>query len=82
MTALEQLDRLLSESDRHAVLPRELSGSRSAVYRALRRRCDDGTLARIGRGVYARRRSRLFDVVPEILPKLGYTILPSPPLPT
>ena len=76
MTALEQLDRLLAEPRRQAVLPRELSGSRPAAYRALRRRCDDGTLLRIGRGVYARRQARLFDVVPEILPKLGYTILP------
>ena len=76
----EQLDRLLAEPGRHAVLSCELSGPRSAVYRALRRRCDDGTLARIGRGVYARKRARLFDVVPEILPKLGYTILPRPPV--
>lgn len=80
MTALEELDRLLTETDRHAVLPREIPGPRQAVYRALRRRCDDRTLARIGRGIYARRRARLFNVVPEILPKLGYTILPRPKL--
>ena len=80
MPPAEQLDRLLAESGRHAVLSHELSGPRSAVYRALRRRCVDGTLARIGRGVYARKRARLFDVVPEILPKLGYKILPSPPV--
>ena len=60
------------------MLPRELRGSRSAAHRALRRRCDDGTLVRIGRGVYARRQARLFDVVPEVLPKLGFRILPRP----
>lgn len=78
MTALDHLDRLLAEPGRQAVLPRELPGSPSAAYRALRRRCDDGTLVRIGRGIYARRKARLFDVVPEVLPKLGYKILPRP----
>ena len=78
MTALEHLDALLADRGRQAVLPRELQGSRSAAHRALRRRCDDGTLVRIGRGVYARRQARLFDVVPEILPKLGFRILPRP----
>lgn len=78
MTALEHLDALLADPGRQAVLPRELQGSRSAAHRALRRRCDDGTLVRIGRGVYARRQARLFDVVPEVLPKLGFRILPRP----
>lgn len=78
MTALEHLDALLADPGRQAVLPRELRGSRSAAHRALRRRCDDGTLVRIGRGVYARRQARLFDVVPEVLPKLGFRILPRP----
>lgn len=80
MTALEHLDRLLAEPGRQAVLPRELKGSASAAYRALRRRCDDGTLQRVGHGVYARPRARLFDIVPEVLPKLGFKILPRPRL--
>jgi len=77
MTALEDLDRLLADPNRHAVLPREVAGSPSAVHRALRKRCDDRTLQRIGRGIYARSRSKLFDVVPEVLPKLGYEVLPA-----
>jgi len=80
MTALEDLDRLLADPDRHAVLPREVAGSPSAVHRALRKRCADRTLQRIGRGIYARSRSKLFDIVPEILPKLGYEVLPPPKL--
>ncbi len=78
MTALEDLDRLLADPNRHAVLPREVAGSPSAVQRALRKRCDDRTLQRVGTGIYARSASKLFDVVPEILPKLGYEILPVP----
>lgn len=78
MTALEHLDTLLADPGRQTVLPRELQGSRSAAHRALRRRCDDGTLVRIGRGVYARRQARLFEIVPEVLPKLGFRILPRP----
>lgn len=80
MTALEDLDRLLADPDRRAVLPREVEGSPSSVQRALRRRCADRTLQRIGRGIYARSRSKLFDIVPEVLPKLGYEILPTPRL--
>ena len=78
MAALERLDALLADRGRQAVLPRGLQGSRSAARRAIRRRCDDGTLVRIARGVYARRKARLFDVVPEVLPKLGFWILPRP----
>lgn len=78
MSALAHLDRLLADPARKAVLPSELPGSRSAAYRALRQRCEDGTLLRIGRGIYARRKARLFEVVPEVLPKLGYKILPRP----
>ncbi len=77
MTALEDLDRLLADPDRHAVLPREVAGSPSSVQRALRKRCADRTLQRIGRGIYARSKSKLFDVVPEVLPRLGYKILPA-----
>ncbi len=76
MTALQDLDRLLANPRRHAVLPREVAGSPSAVHRALKRRCEDRTLQRVGTGIYARSTSRLFDVVPEILPKLGYKITP------
>ena len=76
MTALQDLDRLLADPGRHAVLPREVAGSPSAVHRALKRRCEDRTLQRVGTGIYARSTSKLFDVVPEILPKLGYKITP------
>ncbi len=78
MTALQDLDRLLADPGRHAVLPREVAGSPSAVHRALKRRCEDRTLQRVGTGIYARSTSKLFDVVPEILPKLGYKIAPPP----
>ncbi len=78
MTALQDLDRLLADPGRHAVLPREVAGSPSAVHRALKRRCEDRTLQRVGTGIYARSTSKLFDVVPEILPKLGYKVTPPP----
>ena len=77
MTALEDLDRLLADPDRHAVLAREVAGSPSSVQRARRKRCADRTLQPISRGIYARSKSKLFDVVPEVLPRLGYTILPA-----
>ena len=75
MIALEHLDAPLADPSRQAVPRRELQGSRSAAHRALRRRCDNGTLVRIGRAVYARRQACLFDVVPEVLPKLGFRVL-------
>ncbi len=78
MTALEDLDRLLADPNRDTVLPREVAGSPSAVHRALKKRCDDRTLERVGTGIYARSASKLFDGVPEIRPKLGYEILPTP----
>ena len=78
MTALQDLDRLLADPRRHAVLPREVAGSPSAVHRALKRRCADRTLQRVGTGIYARSTSKLFAVVPEILPKLGYKVTPPP----
>ncbi len=80
MRANEALKRLLREDGRRAVLRAELlnrsTASPSSCDRALKRSCDDGSLVRVGHGVYAIGNAKVFEVVPEVMPKLGYEILP------
>lgn len=80
MRANEALKKLLREDGRKAVLRIELlkrsTASPSSCDRALKRSCDDGSLVRVGHGVYAIGNAKVFEVVPEVMPKLGYEILP------
>lgn len=80
MRANEALKKLLREDGRKAVLRTELlnrsTASPSSCDRALKRSCDDGSLVRVGYGVYAVGSAKVFEVVPEVMPKLGYEILP------
>ncbi|MCY4143866.1 MAG: nucleotidyl transferase AbiEii/AbiGii toxin family protein [Gammaproteobacteria bacterium] len=78
MIAEEALKNLLNEDGRKAVLRRELlansSSSSASCDRALKRCCNDGLLVRVGQGVYAVGDAKVFEIVPEIMPKLGYQI--------
>lgn len=87
MDALAVLDALVAQPGRHAVLRRELvkdlqrqGKTPASATRALQRRCADGSLTRVGAGIYAIGQSRIADIVPEVLPKLGYRILDTPAL--
>ena len=70
----------MQEEGRHAVLRRELlaltNDSPSNCDRALRRKCADGSLVRASQGIYGIGRAKVFDIVPEVMPKLGYDIVP------
>ena len=80
MRANDALSKLLREDGRKALLRAELlehsSSSPSSCDRALRRSCDCGSLVRVGHGIYAVGNAKVFEVVPEVMPKLGYEILP------
>ena len=80
MRANEALEKLLREDGRKALLRAELlnrsTASPSSCDRALKRSCDDGSLVRVGHGVYAIGNAKVFEVVPEVMPKLGFEILP------
>ncbi len=80
MNARQALDQLVSEDGRKAVLRSELlmrsDASASSCDRALRTACDTGTLVRVGQGIYGIGRARVFEIVPEVMPKLGYRIEP------
>ena len=51
-----------------------------ACDRALRRYCESGELTRVGQGIYGIGAAKVFDIVPEVMPKLGYRILPGEPV--
>ncbi len=78
MNAEDSLDLLLSEKGRKAVLRAELlnlsDASSSSCDRVLKKKCDDGTLVRVGQGIYGIGNAKVFEIVPEVLPKLGYII--------
>ena len=79
MNAEETLAKIIQEDGRQAVLRFELlnqakASSAASCDRALRRRCDDGTLVRVGHGIYGIGSAKIFQIVPEVLPKLGYSI--------
>ena len=77
--AQEQIQRLLSEPGRTALLRREVlqmgigSGPCDRALRKLRR---SGMLTRFGHGVYGCGSTKLFTALPQILHKLGYMRVP------
>ena len=77
--AQRDLDRLIEEPGRHAILRRELvnvsSASESSCDRALQKKCLEERLVRISKGIYAIGQARMADLIPEVMPKLGYQIL-------
>ena len=79
--ACEAVGSLLREPGRKAILRSELV-SRAPAHacdRALRRHCESGELTRVGQGIYGIGAAKVFDIVPEVMPKLGYRILPGEP---
>ena len=81
-TACKALRRLLAEAGRKAVLRSELTphAPAHACDRALRHYCETGRLTRVGRGIYGIGAAKVFEIVPEVMPKLGYRILPGEPV--
>ena len=77
--AQEQIQRLLSEPGRTALLRREVLqmgiGS-GPCDRALRNLSRTGEITRFGHGVYGCGSTKLFTALPQILHKLGYTRIP------
>ena len=49
--------------------------SESSCDRALQKRCLEERLVRISKGIYAIGQARMADLIPEVMPKLGYQIL-------
>ena len=81
-TACEAVGRLLRETGRKAILRSELlpHAPEHACDRALRHYCELGELTRVGHGIYGIGTAKVFDIVPEVMPKLGYRILPGEPV--
>ena len=80
--ACEAVGRLLRETGRKAILRSELVSyaPAHACDRALRHYCESGELTRVGHGIYGIGAAKVFDIVPEVMPKLGYRILPGEPV--
>ena len=80
--ACEAIGNLLREDGRKAILRAELRSAAPAhaCDRALRRYCESGELTRVGQGIYGIGAAKVFDIVPEVMPKLGYRILPGEPV--
>ena len=80
--ACEAVGRLLRENGRKAILRSELVpfAPAHACDRALRYYCESGELTRVGQGIYGIGAAKVFDIVPEVMPKLGYRILPGEPV--
>ena len=80
--ACEAVGSLLREDGRKAILRAELvaRAPAHACDRALRHYCDSGELTRVGQGIYGVGAAKVFDIVPEVMPKLGYRILPGEPV--
>ncbi len=76
MHADQALDYLIREQGRYAVLRSELlqlsDSSISSCDKALKRSCEAGTLVRVGHGIYGIGNAKVFQIVPEVMPKLGY----------
>lgn len=81
MNAQQTLNHMLKESGRKAILRSELleraESSPSSCDRALRHSCHKGILVRVGQGIYGVGRAKVFDIVPEVMPKLGFSIEPA-----
>ena len=80
--ACEAVGSLLREDGRKAILRSELvpHAPEHACDRALRHYCELGELTRVGHGIYGIGAAKVFDIVPEVMPKLGYRILPGEPV--
>ena len=80
--ACEAIRRLLREPGRKSILRSELvpHAPAHACDRALRHYCGTGQLTRVGQGIYGIGDAKVFDIVPEVMPKLGYRILPGEPV--
>ena len=80
--AREAVARLLRERGRKAILRSEVvaHAPAHACDRALRDYCESGELTRVGQGIYGIGEAKVFDIVPEVMPKLGYRILPGEPV--
>ena len=80
--ACEAVGRLLRENGRKAILRSELVpfAPAHACDRALRHYCESGELTRVGQGIYGIGAAKVFEIVPEVMPKLGYRILPGEPV--
>ena len=80
--ACEAIGNLLREDGRKAILRSELTSyaPAHACDRALRYYCASGELTRVGQGIYGIGAAKVFDIVPEVMPKLGYRILPGEPV--
>ena len=77
--AQEQIQRLLSQPGRTALLRREviqLGIGSGPCDRALRKLRSTGMLTRFGHGVYGCGSTKLFTALPQIIHKLGYTHVP------
>ncbi len=80
--ACEVVGRLIREAGRKAILRSELvsHAPAHACDRALRHFCESGELTRVGQGIYGIGAAKVFEIVPEVMPKLGYRILPGEPV--
>ena len=80
--ACEAVECLIREPGRKAILRSELvsQAPARACDRALRRYCESGELTRVGQGIYGVGAAKVFEIVPEVMPKLGYRILPGEPV--
>ena len=80
--ACKAIGRLLRERGRKAILRSELvvHAPAHACDRALRHYCESGELTRVGQGIYGIGAAKVFEIVPEVMPKLGYRILPGEPV--
>ena len=80
--ACKAVGSLLREDGRKAILRSELVSyaPAHACDRALRHYCESGELTRVGQGIYGIGAAKVFDIVPEVMPKLGYRILPGEPV--
>ncbi|MCY3885553.1 MAG: hypothetical protein OXG24_11645 [Gammaproteobacteria bacterium] len=78
MNARQTLNQMVKETGRKAILRSELleraESSPSSCDRALRRSCNKGILVRVGQGIYGVGSAKVFDIVPEVMPKLGFSI--------
>ena len=81
-TTCEAINRLIAEPGRKAILRAELTPQAPghACDRALRHYCGTGQLTRVGQGIYGIGNAKVFEIVPEVMPKLGYRILPGEPV--
>ena len=79
MRAFTHLQEIIREPARKALLRRELTGRGYAnwqVDHALAKARKAGLITRVGQGIYAVGDARIAEVMPEVLPKLGYQVLP------